>query len=175
MTCWQSAAGSAASEANARTAAWRFDISSAADALADDVGDREARRVSLKRIASKQSPPTPDAGCHDGGQLPAVDLRDLLRQQPLLDLQCFGELTPLGGVAARRVTARVDLVAQRGEQRGRCPTASARSRARRAHRLDGEIDAAPAGHDDHRQQPSIAARAPADRSLHGPTSCRRCS
>ena len=109
-----------------------------------------ARRLSRKRIASKQSPPTPEAGCHDAGEFPAVNLRDLLRQQALLDLERLGEIAALGRVVQAPRAAGGDLRTQRREQMRVVPRLLDEVAHAPPHRLDREIDAAPAGHDDDR-------------------------
>ena len=108
--------------------------------------------MSLKRIVSKQSPPTPDAGCHETDELPAVDLRHLLREKPGLDAERFGQLAAFVGVGLAARAARLDLLPQRRQKVRVVPRLLHEVADAAPHRLDREIDAAPAGHDDHREQ-----------------------
>ena len=166
LTCWQSACGSAASEAKARTAACRFDISSAAGMpLPTTSAIVSARRVSLKRIVSKQSPPTPDAGCHETASSQPSICGTCCGSSRVWMRQRFGQLAPLGGVGLAPRAAGLDFLAQRREQVRVVPRLLHEVAHAAAHRLDGEIDAAPAGHDDHRQQRDRAACTRASRSI----------
>ena len=102
------------------------------NALADHVGDRQRERgCGEKRMASKQSPPTPEAGCHDAassqpsicGSVAGSSVRWMRRASSSSRRSRCALRAPLA--------ACVDLAAQQSPPAPRCPTASARSRARR--------------------------------------------
>jgi hypothetical protein len=104
-------------------------------------------RVSLNRIASKQSPPTPAAGC----QLAAIS------QPSICGICCgskrLGEIASLGRLAETPRAPGGDLLAQRRDQMRVVPRLLHEVAHAAAHRLNRQVDAAPTGHDDHRQQP----------------------
>ena len=121
------------------------------DALADDVGDRE--REPRVAEADRVEAVAADAGRRlpRDGELPAVDLRASAAAAGALDPQRLGQLALLGRPRAAPRAAGLDLRRAASRAGGRCPTASARSRARRG--------ASPRPRD--RRCPSRSSRSPA--------------
>ena len=120
-----------ASVANARTAACRFDISSAAGMplpTTSAIDSAEPVRPEPDRVEAVAA----DAGRRlpRRRELEPVDLRQNGRQQLALDAARFVELARDPAPAATSLASRLDLDRSVARAR-RCPTASARSPARR--------------------------------------------
>ena len=119
LTCWQSSAGCAGSVAKARTAACRFDISSAAGmplpttSAIESAEARSAERDGVVAIAADAGRRLPRRR-----DLPAVDLRHRGRQQLALDAPRLVELALLVRVAA--AAARGRLRSRRAASRRSC-------------------------------------------------------
>ncbi len=178
LTCWQSSAGSAASVANARTAAWRFDISSAAGMPLPTTSAIESpRRDEPKAMASKQSPPTPDAGCHDtaSSQPSSVGMRR--RQQLALDAPRFVELAAFDRDLLPSRAPRLDL----GPQHTHAAVALSHgfcTKLRTPRRIAStamSTDPQPVMTTIGSSRDRAPARARAGRCLRARRSCRRCS
>ena len=87
------------------------------NALARHVRHRQPERRRPNGSASKQSPPTPLAGCHDEARSQAGYLRERRRQQAALDQARLFELALLLRVAPLRRPRLVDLALQDLEER----------------------------------------------------------
>ena len=111
-----------------------------------------ATRLREKRMASKQSPPTPEAGCHDADELEAVHLRQHRGQEGALDAPCFLELARLSQRARAPFAAGRDLGVQQRDERRVVPGLLNEVPHAAAHGLDREVDRAPARHHDDRQR-----------------------
>ncbi len=131
FTCWHSSPGDVASVANARTAAWRFDMSSAAGIPLPTTSaiDRPSRDAP-NAIASKQSPPTPAGWLPRRRDLAAVDLGQHRWQQLALNPTRFIQRPRLERLGVTPHASLLDFRAKRVRAAVCCPTVSARSRRR---------------------------------------------
>ena len=144
-------AGETASWAKARTAACRFDISSAAGSPLPAMSAIDTPRTSPKPSVSKQSPPTPSAGSHVTDEIDAGDLRRCGRQQAALDQACLLHFALLLVIAAAGGAAFRDFALDDLDEREVFPRLLHEALGAAPHRFDRRIDAAPPGHDDDRQ------------------------
>ena len=158
LTLLQIDAGETASCAKARTAACRFDISSAAGSPLPAMSAIETPSTSPKPSVSKQSPPTPSAGCQATDEVDAGDLRHRRRQQAALDQPRLLEFALLLVIAAARGAAFRDLALEDLEQRDVFPRLLHEALRAAPHRFDRGVDAAPPGHDDDRHASASCAR-----------------
>ena len=125
---------------------------------------------------SKQSPPTPLAGCQATARSMPADSRHHRRQQAALNQPRVLELALLAMIAAARRAGVGDLPLQDLEQRDVLPRLLHEALGAAAHRLDRGVDAAPPGHDHDRQRRIVAAHArDRARAPHAPRWCRACS
>jgi len=129
------------------------------NAFPDNVGDgeREPRVTEADRVEAVAADTR--RGLPGDGHFPAVNLRNLLRQQPLLNAERLGQLAALRGILAPPRASRGDFASQRREQLAVVPRLLHEVADAPPHRFDGEIDAAPAGHDDDGQEPIVILHA----------------
>ena len=160
LTCWQSSAGCAASVANARTAAWRFDISSAAGmplpttSAIESAETRGAKRDRVEAVAADAG-----RGLPRRRELAAVHLRERRGQQLALDAAGLVEFAPLVALQLAARASLLDLGAQRADELLVVPRLLHEVADAAAHRFHRKIHRSPAGHHDDREQAVVLLHA----------------
>ena len=152
FTLVQTSCGSAAAVENARTAACRFDMSSAAGRpLPTTSAIDTATRVSLKREDVVAVAADAGRGRPERRQAAALHVGHRRRQQRALDQPGFVVLAREPRVAAPRRQAFFDFTPDDFDQRQVVPRLLDEAPRAAAHGFDRRVDAAPAGHHDDRQ------------------------
>ena len=160
LTLVQTEPGAAPSCAKARTAACRFDISSAAGTPLPATSAMETPIAPVPKVSmSKQSPPMPLAGCHDEARRRPGICGMVVGKQAALNQPRFLVLALLFRVAALGRLRLLDLALHDLEERHVVPRLLDEAARAAAHRLDRRVDAPPAGHHDDRQRAVVGADA----------------